>query len=134
MNEMSFNVELSIPFDQAIERVTEALKTEEFGVLTRIDLHNAFKEKLGETFRPYVILGACNPKLAHKAVSIRPEVGLFLPCNVMVEQLGENRIKVSILNPDSMMQAAGLDSDSTLKEVGAEAGERLKRVAQALRD
>ena len=100
-------------------------------MLTRVDVHQAFQEKLGVAFRPYAILGACNPRLAHRALSERPEVGLLLPCNVTVEAV-DNGSRVRIIDPGEMMKAGGLDEDPILGEVGQEARERLARVAQAL--
>jgi uncharacterized protein (DUF302 family) len=100
--------------------------------LTRIDVHDAFKEKLGVDFRNYSILGACNPPLAHRALSSRPDAGLMLPCNVVVEQSGDGTL-VRIVDPAAMMQAGGLAGDPVLLEVGAEAEVRLKRVAEALK-
>jgi len=117
---IAFEVNLSESYDDAVKRVTEALAAEGFGVLTRVDIHNAFAEKLGVEFRPYSILGACNPKLAHKALSNRPDAGLLLPCNVTVEQAGDGSV-VRIVDPASMMKAGGMDSDPTLAEVGNEA-------------
>lgn len=128
---MAFEVKLDVGYDEALRRVTEALAKEGFGVLTRIDIHEAFKDKIGVDFRPYAILGACNPKLAHKALSGRPEAGLLLPCNVTVERDGEGAL-VRIIDPDEMMKAGGMDADATLAEVGREARERLARVAAAL--
>jgi len=110
------------------------LKEEGFGVLTRIDVHDAFKEKLGVDFRLYSILGACNPVLAHKALSERPEAGLLLPCNVVVEETENGGTLVRIIDPSAMMQAGGLEGDPVLQEVGAEAEIRLGRVARALRN
>lgn len=132
MSELAFEVSLDVPFDVAVERVTEALRSEGFGVLTRVDIHDAFHQKLGVEFRPYAILGACNPSLAHRALSERPDAGLLLPCNVTVESEGEGSL-IRIIDPEAMMQAAGLADSVTLADVGREARARLKRVARALR-
>lgn len=132
MTGMSYDVTLDTSYDESLERVIEALKVEGFGVLTRIDIHDAFKEKLGVDFRKYSILGACNPPLAHKALSARPEAGLMLPCNVVVEEVDGGTL-VRIVDAAAMMQAGGLDGDPVLKEVGSEAEARLKRVAEALK-
>jgi uncharacterized protein (DUF302 family) len=131
MSEMAYEVQLRAPFGEALERVIGELKKEGFGVLTRIDVHDAFKEKLGVEFRHYSILGACNPGLAHKALSQRPDAGLMLPCNVVVEE-NEDGALVRIVDPAAMMQAGGLAGDPVLQEVGGEAETRLKRVAEAL--
>jgi uncharacterized protein (DUF302 family) len=132
MTEMAYNVSVNTPYDESLERVINALKEEGFGVLTRIDVHDTFKEKLGVDFRKYAILGACNPPLAHKALSARPDAGLMLPCNVVVEEV-EGGTLVRIVNAAAMMQAGGLDGDPVLKEVGGEAEARLKRVAEAIK-
>ena len=132
MSDMAWEVQIDAPYDEALERVIEALKAEGFGVLTRIDVHDAFKEKLGVEFRQYAILGACNPPLAHKALSSRPDAGLMLPCNVIVEE-SDGGTLVRIVDPSAMMQAGGLAGDPVLEEVGGEAEVRLKRVAEALR-
>jgi uncharacterized protein (DUF302 family) len=132
MTGMAFEVTLNSPYDESLERVIDELKEEGFGVLTRIDVHDAFKEKLGVDFRNYSILGACNPSLAHKALSSRPDAGLMLPCNVIVEEVDDGTL-VRIVDPAAMMQAGGLDGDPVLKEVGGEAEIRLKRVAEALK-
>jgi uncharacterized protein (DUF302 family) len=132
MSELAFEVTMELPYDQALERVVEALKDEGFGVLTRIDVHDAFREKLNLEFRQYSILGACNPPLAHKALSSRPDAGLMLPCNVIVEELDGDGTLVRIVDPRAMMQAGGFEGDPTLAEVGGEAEVRLRRVAQAL--
>jgi uncharacterized protein (DUF302 family) len=131
MTEMAYDVRLDTSYDESLERVINALKEEGFGVLTRIDVHDTFKEKLGVEFRKYAILGACNPPLAHKALSARPDAGLMLPCNVVVEEVDGGSL-VRIVNAAAMMQAGGLDGDPVLKEVGGEAEARLKRVAEAL--
>jgi uncharacterized protein (DUF302 family) len=111
--------------------VTEALKTEGFGVLTRADVDQAFRDKIGVEFRPYTILGACNPQLAHVALSSKPEIGLMLPCNVTVEAVDDGCI-VRIVNPIAMMQMGDLGSDEVIVDVAGDATERLKRVADAL--
>jgi len=132
MSEMAYELTLAAPYEEALPRVIEALKVEGFGVLTRIDVHDAFKEKLGVDFRNYCILGACNPPLAHRALSNRPDAGLMLPCNVVVEE-SDGGTLVRIVDPAAMMQAGGLAGDPVLQEVGAEAELRLKRVAEALK-
>lgn len=131
MSEMAFEVVLNEPYATAVDRVIEALKDEGFGVLTRIDVHDTFKAKLDVDFRPYSILGACNPPLAYKALSNRPDAGLMLPCNVIVEQ-EDAGTRVRIVDPNAMMQAGGLEGDPVMAEVGGEAATRLHRVAEAL--
>ena len=132
MTGMAFEVTLNTPYGESLERVIDELKEEGFGVLTRIDVRDTFKEKLDVDFRNYSILGACNPALAHKALSSRPDAGLMLPCNVIVEEV-ENGTLVRIVDPAAMMQAGDLDGDPVLKEVGGEAEARLRRVAESLR-
>ena len=116
----------------AIERVTAALADEGFGVISRIDIDDKFRDKLGIDFRPYAILGACNPALAHKALTAEPAVGLLLPCNVCVEQTASGST-VYIVDAESMMASAGLDDIEAISELGSDASARLGRVAQALR-
>lgn len=130
--ELGFEVYLDSSYEQALEKVTAALKTEGFGVLTRIDVKATFKEKLGEDFRPYAILGACNPPLAHRALSVDPLVGLMLPCNVTVEENPAGGAIVRIANPDLMMQAGSLNGQPGLVNVAQEARARLERVAEKL--
>jgi len=131
MSEMAFEVTLDSPFGEALERVVAALKEEGFGVLTRIDVHDTLKQKIGVDFREYCILGACNPPLAHRALSARPDAGLMLPCNVVVEAV-DGGTKVRIADPAMMMQVGGLAGDPAMEAVGGEARSRLLRVAQAL--
>ncbi len=92
-------------FDEAIEQVTKALKEEGFGVLTEINIHDAFKEKLGVDFKRYKILGACNPRFAHKALLAEDKVGVFLPCNIIVEEHENGTIEVSAVDPIASMSA-----------------------------
>lgn len=129
---LSFDAHLDCGYEQALDRVAAALKDEGFGILTRIDVSNTMKEKLGADFRPYAILGACNPPLAHKVLSHRPEAGLLLPCNVTVEAEGDGRSLVRIGDPEVMLATGGLDEDTELRQVAAEVQARLKRVAAAL--
>lgn len=129
---LAFEVRLAIPYDRAIDLVTTALKAEGFGVLTRIDVHTTLKAKLDADFRPYSILGACNPALAHRALSHSAEAGLLLPCNVTVEGDGEGAI-VRIADPDVVLSVGGMDEDPALHAVAIEARLRLVRVAEALR-
>lgn len=130
---IAFEIELPDQYEQAVERVTGALKAEGFGILTRIDVHTTLKEKIGATFRPYVILGACNPPLAHRALSRDAEVGLLLPCNVTVEEAPSGSGSVArIADPRIMMSAGRFGDDAELAAVAGEARERLLRVATAL--
>jgi uncharacterized protein (DUF302 family) len=128
---MAFEVIVNASYAEAVERVIDALQEEGFGVLTRIDVHDTLKAKLDVDFWNYSILGACNPPLAHKALSNRPDAGLMLPCNVIVEEVGDHTL-VRIVDPAAMMQAGGLAGDPVMEEVGGEAGARLRRVADAL--
>lgn len=124
-------IALPLPFDEAVARVTAALLAEGFGVISRIDMDRAFREKLGAEFRRYAILGACNPALAMKAVTARPDVGLLLPCNITVEEAGDGAL-VRIVDAGAMMGTAGLDADPVIAELAGDAGARLNRVAAAL--
>jgi len=120
---------LQTDYETALKRVMEALKAEGFGVLTEIDVKDTLKKKLDVDFRPYKILGACNPPLAHRALTAAPEVGLLLPCNVTVAQMEDGRIQVAIVDPLAMMSVV---PNPTLQPVAQEAGERLNRVIAAL--
>jgi uncharacterized protein (DUF302 family) len=130
--ELGFEVKMELPYEQAIEKVVGALKNEGFGVLTRIDVKAILQEKLGVEFRPYVILGACNPALSHRALSADSEVGLMLPCNVTVEELPDGGSRVRVANPIMMMTAGRLGENPALVEVAQAAYEKLNRAAQSL--
>jgi uncharacterized protein (DUF302 family) len=121
--------QVAMPFAQAIERVTEALKTEGFGILSQIDVQAALREKIGENIPAYRILGACNPKLAHRAVTSDPDIGRFLPCNVLVREDGPGQVAVVFADP--LMLTAESDNPQ-LKEVASEAHAKLSRVRDAL--
>jgi uncharacterized protein (DUF302 family) len=132
---IAFEVRLPDTYERALEKVAAALKAEGFGILTRIDVHATLKEKLGAEFRPYAILGACNPPLAHRALSHRPEVGLLLPCNVTVEaDPGGPGSIARIADPRMMLATGDFAGDPVLAEVAADARARLQRVAAALRN
>lgn len=128
MSELGYQSILSISYEKALEKVTEALKAEGFGVLTSIDVKETMKKKLDADFRKYTILGACNPPLANRALTARPDVGLLLPCNVIVYEEGESTV-VNIIDPMSMVNFI---PDPALETVAREAAEKLKRVSAAL--
>jgi uncharacterized protein (DUF302 family) len=130
--EIGFEVHLDLPYEAALEKVIAALKSEGFGVLTRIDVQATLKEKLGEDFRPYSILGACNPALAHRALQTDPVVGLMLPCNVTVEADPLGGSLARIANPDIMLGVGGLEHNEALQEVATTARVKLERVAESL--
>ena len=132
ISEVGFELQIDQPYEGAIETLTAALKTQGFGVLTRVDVRATMKEKLDVDFRPYVILGVCNPPLAHKALSHAPEVGLLLPCNVTVEESQPGKSLVRIANPATMVQAVNRPGDAVLEEVAEEALQRMLRVLEAL--
>lgn len=127
--QLGMHVTLRTTYAEALEKVTAALKSEGFGVLTEIDVKETMKKKLDVDYRPYKILGACNPPLAHRSLSAAPEVGLLLPCNVTVMQNDDGSILVSMIDP--LMMAAVLPNPE-LKSVAAEARARLERVARSL--
>lgn len=120
---------LAMPMGAALEATTAALKTEGFGVLTSIDVQATLREKLGESFDPYLILGACNPALAHRALSIDPDMGLLLPCNVVMHER-QGSTTVSIVDPNTMLGIAG--GNEALAQVASEASEKLSRVMATL--
>ncbi|MEZ4639118.1 MAG: DUF302 domain-containing protein [Caldilineaceae bacterium] len=126
--EMALTVKLDVPYEDAVELATAALKTEGFGVLTEIDVKATMKKKLNADFQKYVILGACNPPLAHRALSTQLEIGLLLPCNVIVYEEDGGSV-VSIVDPMMMMQMADAQA---LSAVAAEARAKLERVHAAL--
>ena len=118
------STQINLPYEEAIPKVTEALKQEGFGVLTEIDVKATLKKKLDADFRRYVILGACNPTLAHRALQTELELGLLLPCNVIVYEAGENQSVVSVVDPLSMV---GVTQNPELKPIADEAYQRLVR-------
>lgn len=124
-----FGKPVDLDFDEAVETVTEELGKEGFGVLTEIDVQATLKKKLGEDMRPYRILGACNPPLAHQAVTAVPEIGLLLPCNVLVREDDEGKVHVSFMDPGSVL---GLVDNPDVEPLAAQVREKLERVLAAL--
>jgi len=125
---LGLEVKVAVPYEQAIAKVTAALKEQGFGVLTSIDVQATLKQKLGVDFRPYTILGACNPPLAHKALSADLDMGLLLPCNVIVYAVEDGTV-ISIADPLAMLKLA---DNPALNEMAQEARARLERVVAAL--
>jgi uncharacterized protein (DUF302 family) len=134
MEALSFEIKINQPIEIAIEEVTFALKQEGFGVLTRIDVKATLKEKLGEDFRPYVILGACNPHLAYRALSADSSIGIMLPCNVTVEALSDTESSVQIANPEFMLAVGDFSNNPDITEVAGQAAEKLRRVSELLQE
>lgn len=115
--------------DSVIDRVTQALSAESFGILTQIDVRATMKQKLGMDFRDYRILGACNPPLAHQALEAEDKIGTMLPCNVIVQDQGEGRYEVAAIDPAASMQA--IDNPALIR-LAEEVGARLKKVVDGL--
>ncbi|MBI1182909.1 DUF302 domain-containing protein [bacterium] len=124
-----FSATLHTGFDEAVEQVKEALKSEGFGVLTQIDIQQTLKAKIGADMKKYLILGACNPQFAHKAIEAEPKVGVFLPCNVLVQENDEGTVEVSAVDPIASMQAI---NNPQLGHLAAEVQQKIKRVIALL--
>jgi len=124
-----FGKPVDLGFEEAIETVTEELDKEGFGILTEIDVQATLKKKLGEDMPPYRILGACNPPLAHQAVSAVPEIGLLLPCNVLVREDDDGNVHVSFMDPGSVL---GLVDNPDVVPLAEQVKEKLERVLAAL--
>ena len=127
--ELAFKVSLDLPFEDSVAKVTEALKEEGFGVLTEIDVKSTLKEKLDEDFRKYVILGACNPPFAHRALLTDLEVGLLLPCNVIVYEADDKKTAVSAINPIAALEVI---ENNGLKDIAVEVSEKLKSAIEKI--
>ncbi len=130
MSSYGFSITLKGSMDQIVKKVTEALKAEGFGVLTEINVKDTLKAKINVDTRPYMILGACNPQLAHKALSAEPDIGLLLPCNVVVREEADGKITVAFLDPDIMVK---LVSNPEIQAVAKEARTRLECVRDSLK-
>lgn len=124
-----FSATLPVGFDEAVARTTQALKDEGFGIITEIDVKETLKKKLDVDFRRYRILGACNPALAHQALEIEDKVGTMLPCNVVVQEVGDGRVEVAAVDPLASM--ASIDNPK-LQAVATGVREKLQKVIAAL--
>jgi uncharacterized protein (DUF302 family) len=131
MARYGMSIEVEGPIETAKAKVIDALKTQGFGVLTEIDVRKTLKEKLGVDFEPYLILGACNPTLAHQALSADRSIGLLLPCNVVLRASGE-RVEVSILDPEVIFSVVDEETKTALAALAPEAKRRLQAVLAIL--
>jgi uncharacterized protein (DUF302 family) len=127
---IGLRVEVPLAYDAAVARVTAALKEEGFGILTTIDVSDTLKQKLGVDFRRYTILGACNPPLAHRALQADLDIGLLLPCNVIVYEAGDGKSVVAAMAPLPMIGMVG--GNPAIHSVAVEADQRLRRVVASL--
>jgi uncharacterized protein (DUF302 family) len=125
---VALTVTANLSYEKAVEKTRELLAEEGFGIMTEIDVRKALKEKLDLEFKPYVILGACNPKLAHEALSAQEEVGVLLPCNVVVSAHGE-KARIMAFDPEAGLALLG---NGKLKPLGVEVKNRLTRVLDRL--
>lgn len=125
-----FNKILDTTFQDAVERITEELKKEGFGILTEVDVQATLKKKLGVDFRKYKILGACNPPLAYKALQNEDKIGLMLPCNIVVQELPNGKIETAAVDPVASMQSI---KNPSLQDVAAQVRQKLKSVIERLK-
>ena len=125
------STQIGLPYEEAISKVTEILKQEGFGVLTEIDVKATLKKKLDADFRKHIILGACNPTLAHRALQAEPELGLLLPCNVIVYEAGENQSVASVIDPLMMV---GVTGNTELESTADEANQQLTQAIECFTD
>ena len=129
MSKIGFGKNVDMSFDEAVTKVTAALQTEGFGVLTEIDVAGTLKKKLDKDMPPYRILGACNPALAHRGISAEPEIGMLLPCNVVVRQDEGGTVRVEFMDPQAVLP---LMDKPGIAELAGEVREKLQRVMGAL--
>jgi len=129
MSKYAFGKAVALKFDDAVARVTQELAKEGFGVLTEIDVAATMKKKLDVRMTPYKILGACNPQFAHRAIGAEPQIGALLPCNVVVREDAEGKIRVEFMDPIAVM---GLVGKPEVRPIAAEVRQRLERVMKAM--
>jgi uncharacterized protein (DUF302 family) len=127
--EYYFSKTLNVSYDEAVKQINEALKTEGFGVISEINMHERLKEKLGVDFKRYKILGACNPPYSYKALQAEDKIGTMMPCNVLVIEQGQNLIEVAAVNPLASMQAI---TNPSLGNIALEVTNKLKKVIDNL--
>ncbi len=127
--EYYFSKTLNTSFDEAVQHITESLKSEGFGIISEINIHEKLQEKLGISFKKYRILGACNPGYAYKALMMEDKIGTMLPCNVVVIDQGNGRTEVSAVNPVASMMAI---QNNDLESIALEITEKLKRAIESL--
>lgn len=130
MSAYGFNVNVKGTMEQVVKKVTEALQTEGFGILTEIDVQATLKKKLNIDRKPYLILGACNPGYAHQALDAEPDIGLLLPCNVVVREENDGSIDVGFMDPEAVL---GLVKSDAVRKIGKEVRTKLERVRDALK-
>lgn len=126
---VGLRVRVSLPYAEAVDKTVAVLKSEGFGVLTTIDVKQTIKEKLGEDYRPYIILGACNPPLAYRALTTEPEIGLLLPCNVIVYEEDDGCVVLAMDPTSAMKLVPNPDLEAVAKEVRAKMERVLQQVA-----
>ncbi len=124
-----FSKTLDVPFEDAVSRAREAIAANGFGVLTEIDVAGTLKKKIGAEMRPYLILGACNPKMAHHALSVENKIGVMLPCNVIVQELENGQVEVAGVDPVASMQAV---ENQALGETAMKVREMMKTIVESV--
>lgn len=129
MSTYSISTKVNLPYEQALAKTRDALKAEGFGVITEIDVRKTVKEKLGAEFRPYIILGACNPPMAHKAISTEPEIGLLMPCNVCVWDNEDGTSTVAAVDVGAMFQFV---QNPALTDVAETVNSKLRKVIESM--
>jgi uncharacterized protein (DUF302 family) len=120
-----FSKKVDLDFDNAVQKVTELLKSHGFGIITQVDVKETLKNKIDVDFRPYKILGACNPKFAHKALTTFDKAGIMMPCNVVVQQLEDSSVEVTLVNPEAMVRNM---PDSGLEDFACDVTEIMRKV------